>query len=170
MAIHRMVSAGSLHKLGRGFYYTTDVNASMAFFMVINKYYKDTVVSGATCLYNYELSGYMPEQIDLDAASDSSYRLDTDIFSIHRTTKIAGITFGNFFGVKCKTYCLERAVFEVIRVDGGFGDLTREVVKNFSRKKRINFTTLRQYGELFGVKGKRLIDMITMASELLETF
>ncbi len=169
-AIARLCKSDQLIKIGRGYYCSQDINTAKATFLIIEKYFNNAVVSGASALFNYQMIDSMPDQIDLDVARESKYRLHTDIFSFHRTTKITKTVKQDFYGVELKTYPIERVVFEVLRLEKNIGELARSVIKKFVANHSLDRKKLETVSKVFGTKGAQLLNLIYLFDESTEIY
>lgn len=160
VAVQRALASNFIEKVGRGYYSTPDIPELKRIPLIVEQYYSDTVVSKATLLYHYKLTFDQPELFDLDAKNESSYREGTDIFNICRTRKMKFVTTSNFNGVKLKCYAVERAVFEVLEIERGIGDMAIEVVQSYVRNYQPDFSSLAEVAGLFGKRGEELLKLI----------
>lgn len=169
-AISRLEDRGEVVKTGRGYYNTPDIIDIMAMVMVKNKYYPDTIVSGSAALFNYRLLDYLPNQIDLDVTHESSYRIPTDMFCFYRTTKVTKPITAKFYGVETKIYPLERAVFEILKLEKTVGETARGVASKLVKNHKFDRSKLAEYAELFGPRGQELFKLILLFDESIKLY
>ena len=165
-SIYRKLDKGDLIKIGRGFYSTPDIDYKSALFKIAAKYYEEAVVSKSTILFEYGLTDYQGDNIDLDVPRESSYRLDTDLFNFHRVagSRSVGVVKKVFAGQRCFAYSPERAVFDVLFIENSIGNLAREVCKKYVEKFEFKQEELTELSLSFGAKGKELLNLLLALS------
>ncbi len=158
--IKKFLNIGAVEKISRGFYATPDIPTNKTFFLIIQKFYKKSVISKRTLLHHYGLTTAQPELIDLDVSQNSQLRLSTDLVKIHRTNKIFEIEMILFNGVLLRTYSVERSLFEVLYFEKTAGSLTSEVIRNYLARYEYKPAVIFNISKKFGKNGAQLANLI----------
>lgn len=160
MAIKRAVEDGQIEKVSRGYYATLDVPINKAFYLIINKFYSNAVISKKSLLYHYKLTTDQPNLIDLDVKADSVLRNNTDLINIYRTNKLFNTTKQEINFVKLKCYSIERALFEVLYFEKKAGPLTSEVIHNYLQNYSYQPALIHKISQKFGKRGMEFENLI----------
>lgn len=139
-----------VQKISRGFY---GVNAPLGreHFLIIQKYYPDSVVCGNSALFFQELSDYDPGPIDLTIPREGADLADSDLFTFHRTS--AGKTsFGidriNVQGFELAVFSAERCLFEVAKHGPNSEEFKKCVVMYFKKYRFNRLAEINAMGEV----------------------
>lgn len=163
MAISRLVESGDISKVGRGYYATNNINYESAIFGLVAKYYSEGIISGHTCLHFYGLSDFADDRIHLDFPVESGFKRNSELFEFHRVTspRLSDIEKVNIKGSILKIYSPERALFEAVKLEKGFGNMSATACKNYLKKFKPDIKKIAFISEEFGENGRQLLRFIT---------
>ena len=148
-ALATQISRGKLFNVARNLYSENQYSDSLAQAM---KLYPETVVTGLTAFYIYDLTDKVPVVIDL-ATRRNATRISSPEVKQHFVDNSRfdiGITLVSHDGSKVRIYDLEMMLFYLVRNDDKLPfDLYKEVLKAYrKRTDELDFGKLQRYADL----------------------
>ena len=168
MAIARLTERGDLTKIMRGYYSTSEIGYDAALYGICSKYFSEGIISNHTCLFKYNLSDYQDDKIHLDFPKEDGLKLANEMIQFHRVKegRLSHTTAIKINGVTVKIYKPERAIFEALKMEKGFGNFSAQVCNNFNKEfKSYDVKLLAEIAEEFGEPGKMLLNYLLNIKE-----
>ena len=161
-SIRKKVSNGSLFIVERGIY-STDKNSFYVDEVYISKKYPNTIITGLSAFYIYDLTDHIPDYFYLATIQHSFPIRRKDVKQSYQDPSFfdVGVVTKQTSSGSIKIYDLERLLIETIRLKEKYPrDLYYEVINSFRKiKSKIDFYKLNKYLKSFS-NGNSLLQKI----------
>ena len=160
--IFRAVENGELRKLCWGYYCSPDSDKTTPYYSLCSKYLSDGVIAGHTSAYLNKLYDLPPEVIEVNYPREYLTSRNSSMILQRRISgsRLIEIQKKIVDGIEIKVYNQERALFELIRLEGSTTSPTiiKAAVKLAGMSPDLK--KLEKCAKAFGVKGEQLKEIV----------
>ena len=154
--INKMTEAGLLERMNRSTFRNTTYTGNESDFAIASAYAPKAVICMLSAARYYNLTTFLPDSVDV--AIERSMKISTipewpsmNIWYFSRDRYEAGVVTASDEGGTFRIFDIEKTVADVLSFRNRIGiEETREILKNYLRRKQRNLVKLHRYADSLG--------------------